>query len=52
MYSLIESLLSIPSSQYTNSTVSYVAGALALLLAVVVIDLVIRLIGSFLPKGR
>lgn len=52
MYSLIESLLNLPSSQYVNSTVTYIAGALALLLAVVVVDLVIRLIGTFLPKGR
>lgn len=51
MYSLIANLLSIPSSG-ANSTVSYISGAIALLLVVVFIDLIYRLIRAICTRGR
>lgn len=51
MYSLIANLLSIPT-QNANNNVTYLACALVLLFAVVVVDLVIRIFRSVLPNRR
>lgn len=51
MYSLISSILDIPS-QYSNSTVTYIAGTALLILLVVFIDMVYRLIRNICARGR
>lgn len=54
MYGLINTFLGIPSGTgvSVNSTVSYVAGALALLLVVVIIDLFYRLIRALFNRSK
>lgn len=51
MYNLVNSLLGVPS-QGANSTVTYVAGAFAIILTIVMIDLFYRLIRMICNKGR
>lgn len=51
MYQLIANLMSIPA-QNANTTVSYIAGVLVLLFAVIIIDLFYRLIRSLVTKGK
>ena len=51
MYNLVSSLLGIPE-QYANSTITYVAGAFAIILTIVMIDLFYRLIRMICNKGR
>lgn len=41
MYSIVENLLAIPT-QYANSIVSYICGALVLLFCAVIIDMVYK----------
>lgn len=43
MYTLVENIMGIPS-QYANSTVTYVAGVVLLLLTVCIIDMVYKLL--------
>ena len=54
MYNLVNSLLGIPTGTgvSVNSTVSYVAGCIAVILTVVFIDLFYRLIRMICNKGR
>lgn len=51
MYTLISNLMSVPA-QNANSTVTYIAGTLVLLFAVVIIDLFYRLIRGLVTKGK
>lgn len=54
MYSLINSFLGIPTGTgvQSNSTVSYVAGVMALLLVVVFVDLFYRLIRAIFNRTK
>lgn len=45
MYQLVSNILNIPSSS-ANTTVTYVAGAILLIVTVVIIDLIYRLLRS------
>lgn len=51
MYDLIDNLLNIPS-QYANSTVTAVCGALVLLATVVLVDFVYRLVKSVFGRSQ
>lgn len=51
MYNLVNALLGLPDT-YANSTVTYVAGAFAIILTIVMIDLFYRLIRMICNKGR
>ena len=51
MYNLVSALLGLPDT-YANSTVAYVAGAFAIILTIVMIDLFYRLIRMICNKGR
>lgn len=51
MYQLVNSLLGIPA-QNANQTASYVAGAFAIILTIVMIDLFYRLVRMICNKGR
>ena len=54
MYALINSFLGIPSGTgvNVNSTVSYIAGVIALLLVVVFIDLFYKLIRALFNRSK
>ena len=54
MYNLVNSLLGIPTGTgvSVNSTVSYVAGAIVIILVIVFIDLFYRLIRMICNRGR
>lgn len=51
MYNLVNNLLGVPA-QSANTTVTYVAGAFAIILTIVMIDLFYRLIRMICNKGR
>lgn len=51
MYTLIANLLSIPDN-YASSTITYVAGSVAIILLVVFIDLIYRLIRAICTRGK
>lgn len=51
MYSIIEAFLDLPDS-YANSSVTYLACALSVIVVAVIIDAVVRLFGRFINGGR
>lgn len=51
MYQIISNLLNIPDT-YANSTITYVAGALVVLITILLADMVFRLIKSVFGRSQ